>query len=217
MKITDEKREQFIEMISRFARSHGYGAEFKYDSINPEKLTIQFKNPKARVNLNSIVCFDQERSLSEAAAPIMAALLRENERTDFDLYCKADWALTKQLYRDMANSHYGANTRCVPDIKDVIFNDPATIIKWSDGTKTVVKCGEGDIYDPEKGMAMAIAKKALGNQGNYYKEFAKWLDPYYEKEAETEPVVLNLGDCSELANAFARMKENIMEKFGELK
>ena len=62
-----------------------------------------------------------------------------------------------------------------PSIKKVIFNDPATIVFWEDGTKTVVKCGEHDIFDPEKGLAMAIAKKALGNEGNYYNVIKKWL------------------------------------------
>lgn len=57
----------------------------------------------------------------------------------------------------------------------VVFNDPATIVFWNDRTKTVVKCQEGDIYDPEKGLAMAIAKKALGNKSNYCNEFKKWL------------------------------------------
>ena len=60
-------------------------------------------------------------------------------------------------------------------IKDVIFNAPATIVFWSDGTKTVVKSGDYDVYDPEKGLSMAIAKKALGNEGNYYEVFKKWL------------------------------------------
>lgn len=63
-------------------------------------------------------------------------------------------------------------------IKNVIFNDTATIVFWSDGTKTVVKCGENDIYDPEKGLAMAVAKKYLGtnkSHSNYIDEFKKWL------------------------------------------
>lgn len=60
-------------------------------------------------------------------------------------------------------------------IKKVIFNDPCTIILWSDKTKTVVKCGEDEEYDPEKGMAMAISKKFLGNKGNYYETFKKHL------------------------------------------
>lgn len=44
-------------------------------------------------------------------------------------------------------------------IKDVIFAPPATIVYWSDGSKTVVKCSEKDVFDPEKGLAMAIAKR----------------------------------------------------------
>ena len=67
----------------------------------------------------------------------------------------------------------------VPRIKKVIFNDPATIVFWSDGTKTVVKKQKPDSkkkFDPEKGLAMAIAKKALGNKGNYFETFKKWCD-----------------------------------------
>ena len=60
-------------------------------------------------------------------------------------------------------------------IKTVIFNGPATIVLWEDGTKTVVKCSERDTLDPEKGLAMAIAKKALGNRGKYYETIKKWL------------------------------------------
>ena len=68
-----------------------------------------------------------------------------------------------------------------PKIKHVIFNPPATIIIWDDGTKTVVKCGDNDIYDPEKGMATAICKKTFGNKGNYYNVFKKWLPKEEEK------------------------------------
>lgn len=62
----------------------------------------------------------------------------------------------------------------IPKIKDVIYNDPATIVFWEDGTKTVVKC-KNEKFDPEKGLAMAFSKKILGNKGNYYNIFKKWL------------------------------------------
>lgn len=62
----------------------------------------------------------------------------------------------------------------MPKIKKVIFNDPATIVIWADGEKTVVKCQNGEPYDPEKGLAMAITKRALGNKGNYFDEIKKW-------------------------------------------
>lgn len=58
-------------------------------------------------------------------------------------------------------------------IESVIFNYPATIVFWNDGTKTVVKV-QNEKFDPEKGLAMAIAKKYFGNCGNYYNEFKKW-------------------------------------------
>lgn len=64
-------------------------------------------------------------------------------------------------------------------IKKVIFNKPATIVFWEDNTKTVVQCGPLDSFDPEKGLAMAIAKKALGNKGNYYNEIYKYVNEYY--------------------------------------
>ena len=63
------------------------------------------------------------------------------------------------------------------EIKDVIFNDPATIVFWKDGTKTVVKCqkDKGDTYNPELGLAMCIIKKMCNNKGNYNDVFNKWL------------------------------------------
>ena len=60
-------------------------------------------------------------------------------------------------------------------IKRVIFNDPATIVLWRDGTKTVVKCQPGDTYDAEKGLALCIAKKYLGNKGNFNEVFKEWI------------------------------------------
>lgn len=54
-------------------------------------------------------------------------------------------------------------------IKNVIINDRATIILWSDGSKTVVKCQEEDLnrISPEAGVAIAIMKKVFGNKGNF--------------------------------------------------
>lgn len=60
-------------------------------------------------------------------------------------------------------------------IEKVIFNPPATIIIWDDKTKTVVKAQEDEPYDPEKGMAMCIAKHIYGDCGSYYNVFSEWL------------------------------------------
>ena len=90
-------------------------------------------------------------------------------------------------YSGCTSVSISASSMSVPDIKKVIFNYPATIVFWSDGSKTVVKCQDGDIYDPEKGLAMAISKKALGNKGNYCNEFKKWL-PEDEEEEERKVI-----------------------------
>lgn len=68
-------------------------------------------------------------------------------------------------------------------IKNIVFNSPATIVFWDDNTKTVVKCGEGDVFDPEKGVAMAVMKRALGTNetdSNYLDKVKKYLDQYKE-------------------------------------
>lgn len=71
------------------------------------------------------------------------------------------------------------------EIEDVIFNDPATIVKWSDGSKTVVKC-DGDKFDQEKGLAMAIIKRILGNTGSYYDVFREYCSPEYVREKHSK-------------------------------
>lgn len=70
------------------------------------------------------------------------------------------------------------------NIENVIFNDPATIVFWTDGSKTVVKCQKGETFDPEKGLAMAISKKVLGNDYSYYETFAKHVGRYNKKHKE---------------------------------
>lgn len=71
-------------------------------------------------------------------------------------------------------------------IQQVIFNPPATIVIWRDGSKTVVKCGENDIFDPEKGLAMAISKRAFGDNRDYYEIFAKWVGKYEYQQKRKE-------------------------------
>ena len=49
-------------------------------------------------------------------------------------------------------------------IKKVLYNDPATIVFWSDGTKTVSKCVGGDVYNKETGLTICILKKLIGTK-----------------------------------------------------
>lgn len=97
-------------------------------------------------------------------------------------------------------------------IKDVIFNYPATIILWKDGTKTTVKARKGEKYDPEKGFAMAVCKKMFGNEGNYYKVFREYVPtPYYIPE-KSDMVLKDRDIESEAGKIVADMKNKCREK-----
>jgi hypothetical protein len=72
-----------------------------------------------------------------------------------------------------------------PAITKVVFNNPATVVFWSDGTKTVVRCSDNDTFNPEIGLAMAICKKAFGNTGAYNEEFKKWVPRIGERGRTT--------------------------------
>lgn len=89
-------------------------------------------------------------------------------------------ALRRRLYSGAFYPYYiGAtwwgNRPAKPKIERVIFHDPATIVYWMDGTKTVVKT-QNEKFDKEKGLLAAIAKKVYGNKGsfnNIIKHFVK--------------------------------------------
>ena len=104
-------------------------------------------------------------------------------------YCRNDVAATEAIF----NATRTVQT-VIPKIKSVIYSDPATIVFWKDGTKTVVKC-KNEKFDPEKGLAMAFSKKMLGNKGNYYNVFKKWLPD--EKPNTAVPI------CHEIQNMCA--------------
>ena len=80
----------------------------------------------------------------------------------------------------------------IPEIKNAYFNDPVTVVIWEDGTKTVVKCQDGDEYSAETGLALCIAKKALGNMPNFNNIFRKWI-PNHQPITASEPTLLDIG------------------------
>lgn len=55
---------------------------------------------------------------------------------------------------------------CIPNNllpKQIIYSDPATIVFWGDGTKTVVKVSDKENFSPYHGFCAALAKKVYGN------------------------------------------------------
>lgn len=158
MNPTIDQKKRFECMMKEFAEKH----EPMYASMHDHpdhkyRTNIVFSTPTQRKEYT--VLWAEAKSLTDAATAILT-----------------DVSLEFGLHR-VAPSENDFT------IKNVIFNDPATIVFWMDGTKTVVKCQEGDIFDPEKGLAMAISKKALGNKGNYCNQIKKWAEKYHEKHS----------------------------------
>lgn len=102
---------------------------------------------------------------------------RYGEPVEIKAYVPEPWALRRLRKPQNPMIYY------TPQIKDVKFEDPAVIVFWADGTKTVVRA-QDEAYDPEKGLAMAISRKALGNKRDYYHVFLKWLKKF-KKKADT--------------------------------
>lgn len=73
------------------------------------------------------------------------------------------------------------------DVKEVIYNDPAVIVYWMDGTKTVATA-QNEEYDPEKGLAICFSKKALGNSYKGMGRFKRLLKKALKKKPEEKPI-----------------------------
>lgn len=99
--------------------------------------------------------------------------------------------------------------KAMNSITKVIFNNPVTIVLWSDGTKTVVKCDERDEFDPEKGLAMAICKKHFG--GGFYNDiFKKWIPKEETPEIEIDGQIT----MDDIAEKFEKLAKAAKSMFG---
>lgn len=101
---------------------------------------------------------------------------------------------------------------CSVSIRKVIFNDPATVVLWSDGTKTVVKCGPEDKFDTEKGLAMAIVKKMAGNDNRFHKVFKQ-----YPKKKKKDPGSIgSISDMMAGLNQAAAIATNTLHELARM-
>ena len=187
----------------------------KFDSIETERFTgredIQFITKRG--NYRQVDIFMNRRLLDTEIIAWLNKLIERfdcnfNKYSDSVKYIKQDIKMTKEAWTKVKPYlNFNRNTT----IKNVIFNNPATIVLWTDGTKTVVKCQNDEIFDPEKGLAMAIAKKAFGNKGNYCNEIKKWTEKYEEPSAIK--VDSEVSSISDVAKSF---KEAVEKAFASI-
>lgn len=168
MRCTPKQFDAFKDMVRGFASTNKLECKFRVrvgdDSVT-DVVDVEFLDFTPYEDRTTIarktytLVFGEVHSLTEATTQLFV-----NALIEFDRYQTV--APTASL---------------TPTIKDVIFNPPATIVFWSDNTKTVVRAQGDDSYDPEKGIAMAISKKMLGNKYDYYHTFL-----HYQKKWEAQ-------------------------------
>lgn len=189
MKLTDQTIYRFDNEIKIFAQKYGLTAETNHTTLDA----------RTEVTLSKGVLYKKYVVEWHEVPSIVAAL--NTVISDASL-----------LFGSSRTNNRTVN-ECPFIIKDVIFSNPATIVLWEDGTKTVVKCQEGDEYSKEVGLALCFAKKALGNKSNFNNVFKKWIP-----EEEEEPVVIGVDPfslkSSDTAKPF-RSAAEILEELSE--
>ena len=111
----------------------------------------------------------------------------ENRRTIYDFTAKSGAKFSGSF------NVYNPKKNCVETvyIKQVIYHDPATVVFWSDGTKTVSKAVEGTDYDACDGLIYCIVKK-LGNGFSLKQLFKEWLPD--QENLLNDPIYVTLKD-----------------------
>lgn len=99
---------------------------------------------------------------------VMAPLIEDLYKKEVEAFIEA---IEKERKKEIKKT-------CDTAIKNVYFDAKAgtTVVIWKDGSKTIVRCQNGEKFDYEKGLAMAIVKHYMGGDTPYYNEvFKKWV------------------------------------------
>lgn len=132
-------------------KDNGCPGYIKY--IEPDgRLAVQIYASTDMDSLGTQHFLDPDQVVS-IARPVFQKLLNQCSKTlrDAHDYMQKDSEFTAALYRQF---------QFAPE--KIIYHNPATIVYWTDGTKTVVKCAEDDEYSEYAGFVAAVAKKMYG-------------------------------------------------------
>lgn len=130
-----------------------------------------------------------------------------------EMFKKEDKKMDIKLY-ECGTFVGGVVTKPQDLIKNVVFSGPCTIVQWSDGDKTIVRC-ENEDFDKEKGLAMAIVKKLFGtnksksNYNDIFKKCIKEEEISKTKEPVKETVYMSV---KQYANMTGMSKSTIIRQ-----
>ena len=160
---------------------NSFNARFMIVDLTPIYPAVPFKNADDRPKLNafrsgSVHDWMRKQLGSIAHIDTDAASYHPYLLSGYDIHNMCGSNMIRHLdIREMKkekNTMYGKSKTINFCVKKVIFNGPATIVIWGDGTKTVVKCKDGDSYSKWAGFAMCIAKRLYGEDFHFI--FRHW-------------------------------------------
>ena len=187
------------EGMKNIAETEGMKLEMNFDDLE-KTITVYFYVPLQRYTggVRKTCSYANLENASTDVFKTIEALRREvkdikrsNRVSNSELAEYANADITNTLgWLSILRGDMRRKSSKIPKIKNVIFNYPATIVFWEDGDKTVVKCQNDDVFDAEKGLAMAIIKKMNGGKGNYCEIFKPWIEEYEKELAEALEFVI---------------------------
>lgn len=143
--------ENYIMIRDESRSDNGCPGYIKY--VNPDgRLAVQIYTSTDMDSLGTHYLLDPEQVVA-ISKPVFQRMLNQcsKARRDIHDYMQKDIEFTAEFY---------CQFRFAPE--KIIYNDAATIVYWTDGTKTVVKCNENDEYSEYAGFVAAVAKKMYG-------------------------------------------------------
>lgn len=180
-----------------------------------EKNMIEGKKCINRADVYKTMTDDQKIVMQDAIANAVESTIKD---------CRMEYEKTLKTLRlkiensnGLINKFYGENgilyklnkLKNSLEVQKIVINEPAMIVFWKDGTKTVVTARD-EAFDEEKGLAMAFAKKALGNNyaaGGRFKAKLKHAERVKRKEETVENGISKIPICKEIMDeAMRRVK-----------
>lgn len=149
-----------------------------------ESATDAAELTKSTVTNEGLKVFDEGKGDYEEMAEILRKPCEATIKMELSAESKENlMQLVKGVHEEFEKKRQEVIRMNIP--KSVIFNNPATIVFWKDGSKTISKA-HNEAFDPEKGLAICYAKKALGDGYEASKKFDRIVKKYLPKAKETD-------------------------------
>ena len=119
-----------------------------------------------------------------------------------------DWGMKTGIIKEHA----------LPKIDRLVFSGPATVTLFSDNTKCVTKCKDGDDYDPLFGVMACLVRKLTRNRGHAVDDYEPELKAIASEIQSPDDVKRLIGHYAVILNTLTMLDESSdkwLEHLGE--